>query len=387
MKNSAITQPLKRKWLTPFILLTLLLIISTAFAQSYGTVYNTNSLNLRADASSSSSWLGAYSRGTWVEITGSRNNFYYVTTPDGNRGYMSKNYIQTASDHQSIQIALVRNANSGSFLNFRSTPSYSGKVLGIFYNGVPLKVLSYNDGWYQVHINGQTGYVRQEFVTTQYAVGSTTVATIKTPNNTAINLRNGPGTGHGTIRQFPGDRYVMVLAQGNGWWNVSIDGYVGYMSSDFLVEGLRSAKDLGGHNGGSVSPYALVNNPRSTQALNLRMQANTSSAILQKLYNGRKLYVDKQGTEWCAVTVEDSGLSGYVMTRYIKLFHLPATPTKQIHHPQGAFVNLRSEPNLSASIRAQVPSGRTVTVVSPGGEWLKVSYNGITGYMLGYFLK
>ena len=375
------------------VLVLCLLLAAPALAQSFGVVYNTETLNLRAGASSSSSWLGSYSRGCWVEITGSQSNFYYVTTPDGRKGYMSMNYISVATE-ATAQIATVTNANGGSFLNFRSSPNYNSNVLGIFYAGVPLYVLNYQNGWYQVQINGQNGYVRSEYVSTASRVGSPTVATIKTPNNTSINLRSGPGTQHATIRQFPGDRYVMVLGKGNGWWRVSIDNAVGFMSSDFLVDGLRTAKDLGGGGGGGGggsgggSSYAIVSNPQSTQALNLRQSSSMASPVLSKLYNGTRLRVNAQGVDWCSVTVDNNtALSGYVMTKYIKLYNLPQSPTRRVTHPQGLYVNLRAEPSLSAGIRTQVSTGANVLVVSPGVEWTKVQYGGYTGYMLSYFLQ
>lgn len=392
MKNSVNNDypVLKGRLLATLVLLLCVMMIGTAVAQSFGVVSRTETLNLRSQGSSSSQWLGSYSRGTWVEITGSQNNFYYVRTPDGKTGYMSKNYIDVSGESGTARIALVTNQNGGSFLNFRAQPRYDAQVLGIFYYGVPLYVLNEQNGWYCVEINGQTGYVRSEFVTIMDVPGSSTVATIKTPNNTAMNLRNGPGSGYGVVRQFPGDRYVMVLAKGNGWWRVSIDGYTGFMSKDFLVEGLHSAKDNAAQNGGGDvgTSYAVVANPKSTQALNLRAFASTGAGVLDKLYNGAKLWVDEQGTEWSAVTVQNTGVSGYVMTRYLKLYNLPSTPKRTVYHPSGTYVNLRSAPDMTHSnIQIRVPTGRSVTIVSPGPDWCKVQYNGYTGYMLTYFLQ
>lgn len=372
----------------------LLLCLATvgALGENYGVVYRTDTLNLRSQGSSSSQWLGSYNRGTWVEIIGSQNNFYRVHTPDGRTGYMSKNYIDVdynADDY--AWMAVVDNANGGAFLNFRAQPSYNAQVLDIFYNGVPLHVLNESHGWYCVEINGQVGYVRGEYVTDWgRCYGSSTVATIKTPNNTAMNMRSGPGMNYPVIRQFTGDSYVSVLAQGTDWWCVSADGSVGFMSSDYLVEGLHSARDTAAGTGGSTggTPYAMVSNPRSTQALNLRQYASTASMVLDKLYNGDRLWVDEQGTEWCAVTDQASGLSGYVMTQYIRLYNLPSKPTRRVYHPSGTYVNLRSAPNLTQNnVRVRVPSGSTVTILTPGPDWCKVQYNGYTGYMMNYFLQ
>lgn len=369
-------------------LLLCLLTAAAALADGYGVVYNTNSLNLRSGPASSTDFLGAYSRGTWVSIVDSANNFHRVKTPDGKIGYMSKNYLDTTGNSGSAQIAMVTNANGGRFLNFRAQPNSSSQVLGIFFTGTPLYVRSHANGWYCVEINGQTGYVSSEYVRVRTMPGSSIVATIKTPNNTKLNMRTGPGTGYGVVRQFRGDDYVMVLAKGNGWWRVAADGFTGFMSTDFLVDGLRSAQDIGGQGGGGTgSPYAAVNNPKSTQALNLRMFASASSQVLAKLYNGELLRVVAQGTEWCEVTVQNTGMTGFAMTQYLRLYNLPATPQKRVYHPQGSFVNLRVSPDMNAKVATRMSSGNQVTVMVPGGEWTKVRYNGVTGYVLSYFLQ
>ena len=84
--------------ITAFAVMMIVLVLGTAAAgaEEYGVIYRTETLNLRAQGSSSSQWLGSYPRGTWVEIIGGQNNFYRVVTPDGRTGYMSRNYINVA---------------------------------------------------------------------------------------------------------------------------------------------------------------------------------------------------------------------------------------------------------------------------------------------------
>lgn len=385
----------KGKKLAAFVLALglLLLLCAGALAEEYGVVINTDTLNLRSQGSSSSAWLGQYNRGTWVQIIGSQNNFYRVVTPDGKSGYMSKNYISiTGGGYMTSRVALVTNQNGGAFLNFRAQPSYNAQVLGIFYYGVPLLVTGQTNGWYQVQINGQTGYVRSEYVTVSDQIASSTVATIKTPGNTAMNLRSGPGLQYDVIQQFSGDRYVMVLAQGNGWWH-GVHRRLHRLHGQQLPDagsayrtGHCRPERQGGASGGS---YAVVNNPKSSQALNLRQYASTSSVVEAKLYNGTQLWVDEQGTEWSAVTVKNTGVSGYVMTRYLKLYNLPSRPTRRVVHPAGgSYVNLRTSPDMTyGQIAARVPTGNSVTIMIPGQDWCKVTWNGYTGYMLTYFLQ
>ena len=74
--------------------------------------------------------------------------------------------------------------------------------------------------------------------------------------------------------------------------------------------------------------------PRAPQALNLRQYASTGSKVLAKLYNGTRLWVNAQGSEWCQVTNQANGMTGYVMTAYIQLHNLPSTPWRTVRPSQ-----------------------------------------------------
>lgn len=363
--------------------------LSAASAEEFAVVYGTKTLNLRTQPSSSSTWLGSYPEGTWIAITGESGNWYSVYTPDGKIGYMSKNYLSSGSDALGV-VAVVSNPKDSQFLNLRSQPSYSAKVETILYNGVPMPVLSNQGGWCYVNMNGVLGYVRSEFITLRNWVSCPEVATIKTPNNTALNLRSGPGTEYKVVRQFAGDRYVMVLQRGNGWWRVCADGYVGYMNCDFLEGGLQAARDIAGSTGGGgigQPAYAIVNNPRTSSYLNLRESPSTASLVIGRFYNGTNVSIVSQGTQWCQVLVESTGQYGYMMTQYLKLYNLPAVRYVTVSHPQGLYVNLRQTPSLNAPVLAHMSSGARLPVVIPGTDWLKVSYNGQQGYVMTYFVQ
>ena len=269
-------------------------------------------------------------------------------------------------------------------MNLRSYPSYSASVITILYNGVPLNILSEENGWYRVQLGNTVGYVRSEYTVEIYQPFGSQVGTIKTPNNTAVNMRVAPSATASVRHQFAGDRYVAVLYQGNSWWYVCIDGYIGFISSDFLVEGLHAARDNAAQNDNGEG-YAIVKNPVSTQKLNLRELPSTASTVLTQLSNGYKLSVVVQGTEWCKVFADSLAAVGYVQTKYIKLYNLPTTPTLTIRHPQGSFVNLRSAASMTASVVTKIPNKAKATIVAPGPEWSLVKYKGLTGYVMNFF--
>ncbi|MDD3572936.1 MAG: SH3 domain-containing protein, partial [Eubacteriales bacterium] len=100
------------------------------------------------------------------------------------------------------------------------------------------------------------------------------------------------------------------------------------------------------------------------------------------------IIITRQGLTWCRVTVPHDGATGFMMTRYLTLYGLPAVPTLRVHHPSGSYVNLRTRPSQATGIvTLRVPSGSLVTVLTPGGEWTQVKYDGKVGYMMSYFLK
>lgn len=381
----------KKLWLVLAVVLMLLMTASAVAETRFGVVYNSSTVNLRREANQYSTWLGSYASGEWVAITGEYGNWYYVTGPDGKTGYMSKNYIDVTTPRYGV-VGVVNNPKATSHLNLRAAPSYGANVVDIYYNGVPCVLLSQSNGWYHVRVDGVDGYFREEYITRYSYAYSEEVATIVTPNNTGLNLRSGPGMDYASMGLYNGGGYVMVLQRGNGWWKVSIDGKVGFMMTDFLQDGIAKPTASQLTAGTTSTPvdtsgaYAVVTNPKSTQVLNLRVQANTTSKVLGQYRNGTKLTVLGHGTEWCRVQ-DSAGNVGYMMTQFLTLYNV-GSPTMEVNHPQRTFVNLRNRPSmLTGGVLARIPHDATVTVLAPSSNgWVKVSYNGYTGYAVDYFL-
>ena len=78
-----------------------------------------------------------------------------------------------------------------------------------------------------------------------------------------------------------------------------------------------------------------------------------------------------------------------IYDKALTLYNLPSTPTMQVDHPQRTFVNLRAAPSmLTGAVLTRIPHNAVVTVLSPSSNgWVKVHYNGFTGYAVDYFLN
>ena len=384
---------MKKLWLFLLVAVMVLAAGSALAEQKFGVVCNSPTVNLRQQADQYSTWLGSYNQGQWVEINGEYGNWYNVIGPDGKIGFMSKNYIEVQEPRYGV-VGVVENPKATSYLNLRGAPSYGANVVDIYYNGVPCMLLSQSGGWYHVRVDGVDGYFREEYISRYTYAYSEEVATIVTPNNTGLNLRSGPGTRYASLGQYKGGKYVMVLQKGDGWWKVSIDGKIGYMDTDFLQDGIQKPTKgqlSSSSSSGVITPvnghYAVVANPKSTQVLNLRARPDTTSNVLGQYRNGAKLTLLAHGMEWCKVQ-DQNGQVGYMMTQYLKL---PSTgsPTMTVDHPQGTFVNLRNRPSMiTGTVQTRIPHGAEVNVLAPASNgWVKVYYNGYTGYAVDYFLK
>lgn len=385
---------MKKRWLALFLMVCLVALAAGAHAASpsdFGMVTNETYLNLRSGPSLNDNILGKYNKGTFLTILSTVNSgsWHYVQGPDGKVGYVDANFVSKGPEVPTA-VAIVNNPKAGSFLNFRAQPSYDAKVIDILYNGVPALFYSRHGGdggWYYVSINGVYGYLRGEFLTTASMLATDVVATVTTPNNTGLNLRQGPGTEYGVMEKLSGGSYVTVLLKGASWSKVSLVGAVGFVDNSFLTFGIVKPGGVPSNPGASQgNGYALVNNPVSGQLLNLRQTPSTAAKVVGHYMNGTRVTVLHQGSEWCEVVVDKTGTYGFMMTKYLKLYNLPNKPTAQVNHPMRSFVNMRKSMSMNAVVLMRVSHGKTVEVLIPGADWCKVKVDGTTGYMVSSFL-
>ena len=146
-------------------------------------------------------------------------------------------------------------------------------------------------------------------------------------------------------------------------------------------------------------------------SLNLRERASDSAKVLLTIPYGAAVNVTSRGANWCAV--QYGGVSGYVMTRFLRFpgdaAALPAQPTAaptavpaataapvsvspgwgagkaQVITPSGS-LNLRLAPRDNARVLMTIPREAWVTVTARGDTWCGVNYLGVNGYVMTRFL-
>lgn len=126
----------------------------------------------------------------------------------------------------------------------------------------------------------------------------------------------------------------------------------------------------------------------NTAILNVRSTSSTTASIVGKLTKGSTVKVYATNNNW--TQIEYNGQKRYVASDYVTIKSTIAK-TSTVTYKANALVNLRAAMTTSSKVVTTVPKGATVTYLSTHGatgSWLKVSYNGKTGYVAQrYFTK
>ncbi len=262
-------------------------------------------------------------------------------------------------------------AVKGGTLNLRESASQTANILGRYPTGTWVMILEEGETFHRVQVGGKTGYMMKSYLT---AGNDSAIAArfVRTNTGTGVNLRESPADAGTVMTGVAEGTKVDVLVKGVGWYKVRVNSLTGYIASKYL------ATEAGG-----TFEYAVVNNPKYTQVLNLRETASTSAVILGKYKNYTPVSVLQRGDAWCKVQVGDK--TGYMMTSYLKMTAAPFAAT--VNNPNGgSVVNFRSAPSWNASILSKIPVGTGVTVLDKGTDWTLVSVSGSTGYVSTWFL-
>ncbi|MBR4039321.1 MAG: SH3 domain-containing protein [Clostridia bacterium] len=275
-----------------------------ANAENEIRVITAGTLNLRAEASTDSDVLGKYGWGTEVEVLGFDGNWAFVQV-GGQKGYMYTRYLGA---QDAVSYTRYVNTNTRG-LNLRSTPN--GDILGSYPRGTAVTVLSTENGWSKVEIDGKTGYMASLWLSASKPgsiTGSTAIGTavVNNPLDTQVLfLRSEPSTSSQSLGYYRNGKSVTLLKKLDGWYKVTVDGQTGYMMAKYL-----KVTDYTG------SGTATVYNPNGNGYVNFRKAASLNSAILTTVPVGTKIQVLEKGTDWTKTQID--GQTGYISTWFLK---------------------------------------------------------------------
>ena len=268
----------------------------------------------------------------------------------------------------------------GGALNLRQEPSIASKVLGQFPTGTLVEVTGYHGDWYEVDVNGMSGYMMSKFLSGDLGAQ---LATVRTKTGIGLNVREAPGMDGAILTSVKNGATVTVTQKGSNWSRVMAGDVEGFMATEFLHFGATGS-------GAVTGKKAVVSNPRDTQVLNLRQQPSLDAKVLSYYRNGAVVTILESGKEWHKVQTAD-GRIGYMMAQFLTVTGetAPVQPfqAKLINVNGGSYVNFRKGASLRSSVIARLPVGSEITVTEHGTDWCKVVVDGVEGYVSTWFMK
>lgn len=181
-------------------------------------------------------------------------------------------------------------------VNVRENPNMDAAVVTVLDQGAQVVVLSQDGDWYRVSYNGMTGFVSSEYMTVGEGQAELGYALVKAA---AANIRAEADTESDPISSLEEGQVITITGVTNGWYQVDMDGTVGYIRSD-LVD---PTKEIPAE---KLYSYAVI----ECAAANLRTAPDSSADKSDILYNGSLCTLLEQDGDWYKVQYGDT--VGYI---------------------------------------------------------------------------
>ena len=185
----------------------------------------------------------------------------------------------------------------------RSSDNESSDKLFMLQEGDVLEASNYNNGWYEVQLDGNVGYVCGDYVS-QFSrdINEETVI-VRALNN--LNVRKEASTESDKLCTLePGDIVDYVETTPDGWYKVKYNDNYGYVSADYSIvdtDGIHR----------EVVPVVVAKSK-----LNVRSDPSTNGRIVYILRKNNKLrYTRKLDNGWYEVLL--NGKIAYVCGDYV----------------------------------------------------------------------
>ncbi|MCC3689193.1 SH3 domain-containing protein [Bacillus cereus] len=242
-------------------------------------------------------------------------------------------------------------------LNVRSGAGTGHNVISKVKSGQVLQVVGQENGWFKVNVNGQTGYVSGDFVTTGGKTGTTVQqgTGTYTVNVSSLNVRTGPSTSHTVLGSVNKGKTVQVVGEVQDWFKINFNGGTGYVSKDFVTKGgsaVSNETQQPTTNNNTTTVQTGGSYVVNTDALKVRTGPATYNAVIGGVTNGKVLSVTGAENGW--YKINHNGRTGYVSADFVKFV-------------KGGVNNVTNNNNNNVTNNVQQP-GKDVQKPTTGGD-------------------
>ncbi len=372
------------------VLLSVSLFAIPVSADKVSGAVTTSALNMRSGAGTDNSIILTMPKGAQVIVQSTSNGWSKIVY-NNTVGYASAQYLKAADK---VSGSFGTGTVKGNDVRMRSGAGTSYSIVGTYDKGTQMKISGAEGNWYAVSYNGKSGYMSADYMT--LSAGTPAVSDPKpsetpkpsqTPTpaaegykaaiiGTSVRMRSQPNTSSSILGYYSNGVTMMALGSVDGWYKVSYNGKVGYISASYL----------------RISPENVYSTAKSGSisgnAVRMRMGPSTDFAKVGSYNKGTSVKISGEYDGWYEISV--NGKYGYIKSDYVKVGASAPTPDKTMDSVgtiSGNSVRMRSGPGTSYSVIGYYNKGIQVNVTGKTGNWYYVTYKGLSGYISADYVR
>ena len=316
-------------------------------ASGYSAWITKDGTALRKGPDGSFGGKASLARGRKVTVLSHGSKYDYVSAGSLGTGYvmnglLSKKKVAASGNASEGPVtgggyyAYVLNAGYRK-VNLRSYASTNAPVIAQYSTGTKIYVISHGGTWDKVKVNGNTGYMMTQFIST--SVPAPTAEPKKAPqpasnydayvvsqNHKDVNVRKGNSENYSVQFKIPYGTKVRVLKHGSKWDYIEYNGKKGYMNNNYLQLAKPEGSPAGGSSSSSgssskasFSPYNTTITSPNGKSVNFHKRMGTWSSNVDgvgRLSVGTTVKVLGVTQGWA--NVQYGKYTGWVMQKYLK---------------------------------------------------------------------
>ncbi|MGM9588201.1 MAG: SH3 domain-containing protein [Candidatus Limivicinus sp.] len=243
-------------------------------------------VRLRSGPSTSSSILGEYNTGTSLTINGTSGEWTSVTI-NGKDGYVYSTYVSKGTvvpaptpeptpaptpepTPAPSPVTEETGYINGDYVRFRTGPSTSDSIIDTYNKGKELTITGTSGDWTAVTIDGKSGYVYSQYVTTTNPNAGSSTGSENSGASTStekdgyikgnnVRFRSDASMSASILGEYNYGTALKITGVSGDWTAVTINGQAGFVYSQYVAEGTIAVTGGGDTSdlGNQIAQYAL----------------------------------------------------------------------------------------------------------------------------------
>lgn len=203
--------------------------VLTGTALGVGTV-TALGVNVRENPNMDAAVVAVLDQGQQAVILSQEGDWYRVSC-DGVTGFVSVDYMTLEQEGQAqLGYGLIKCAAA----NIRSSADTESEPIASLEEEEVVTITGVTDGWYQVDVNGSTGYVRSDLVDPTAEIPAEKIYDYAVIQCAAANLRSEPDSTATKTDVLYNGSLCTLLEQDGDWYKVQYGDNVGYVLSSLM---------------------------------------------------------------------------------------------------------------------------------------------------------